>query len=439
MKKYIILVACYCNFVCAKSDDIVYTDEYEHMLFNEWIKDGLKKAGFDTKLCFYGDSHLTGTFVNQSNPDDLDSQSCSHQGNIYIEYQNRTNEFGYGFEIRTKQTSGIIKQGGAIFNSSYVFVEADRVGQVRLGYTNTVADNFIIGGHSLFKGYEGPGSCNFGAFYNQSAGAIISTGCQADDDKAAKIAWYSPIIKGFSAGISFTPNGKYANTFRKKHSDANCDNDGCWDFAHTSAYSKNVLALAGKYEYGSQKSFNAALSICGWFGKGESGVDNFAVRNIRSYGIGGNIGYKDFKIAVGYIDNGKSLLPKSYAIGEAAAFDENRNYSINDPDVGIKQGANAGKVYTYGMSYDFGRLVTYAGYFRSVVKFSSGKSERSVADIITAGAEYNFTRALSSYIEYNNIITGTCDRARGYKKACDLSYSCKNRANMVMIGTKIKF
>jgi predicted porin len=118
-------------------------------------------------------------------------------------------------------------------------------------------------------------------------------------------------------------------------------------------------------------------------------------------------------------------------------FDEDRDYSIADPDVGLKPRADAGKIYSAGIAYTFGKLEVSAGYFKSLVKFSD--NEKSQADIISLAAEYKFDKALRLYFEYDNISTDTCARAQAYKKACDLSPTGKNKANIFMVGSKINF
>jgi predicted porin len=414
---------CYCGGLLAATSDFIENYD-EDIVLNEWIAEQLREAGYDANLSFCGDANFTTTYINQSLSSKKDSTAASYQGNIDLRFLKKCDSFGCGFEIGTKQKSSMVKPGSAVVNTSYVFLDTGKFGEFRAGFTNTAADLFTIGGDKLLVAYEGPGSSNFGFFYEQSAGTILLTGCTVDDNKAEKIVWYSPTLKGFSLGASFTFNGSRINPFKTLHG---------------SAYSKNVITIAGKYEYGSANDFNATASIGGWLGQGESGIQGVKVRNICAYQIGAIIGYKNFKIAVGFVDNGGSLLPSSCAAGEALPFDANQDYDVHDPRIGVKPGADAGKLYTYGMSYKFNKLTVCAGYYRSVVKFSQEKKERAVADIITLGAEYQFTKALSTYAEYDNIITSTCDRARTFKKACKLSSAGPNRANMLLIGVKFRF
>lgn len=435
----IYIVTCHSVYLSASDDLMNANNQYDDLLFNEMVMEKLHDAGYSGNFSFCGDGDVTATMIHQKEQGDRDSETISYRGSVYLKYLNILNKFAYGFEARTGQKSGIMKNGNAIFETLYMFLRSDYWGEWQVGFTNTAADKMCIDGAKILVAYEGPGSGDFGAFFNPSAGAITDTGCCVDDGKAIKIAWYSPIVKGFSMGASFTFNGKRTNPFKSKSTNIDCNDDGCWDFSHTSAYSKNVLTIAGKYEYGSQNDFNAKISAVGWFGQGKSGIDGIKVHGIRAYQIGFILGYRKFKVALGFTDNEKSLMPINFAEEESGPFDINRRYHIHDNDVGVKTGADMGKIYTIGAAYTFNKLTVSAGCFRSVTKFASGNNEKAVADIITLGTEYIFSKSLSIYAEYDNIITGTCDRARAYKQACGQSYTGSNRANMIIIGTKFKF
>ncbi|MDR1561436.1 MAG: porin, partial [Holosporaceae bacterium] len=252
-----------------------------------------------------------------------------------------------------------------------------------------------------------------------------------------KITWLSPLISGFSAGLSFTLDSRDSNLFKTKHDklDNFTEKD---DFAHSSAYSQNIVTGGIAYEFGAPDCFNAKISVSGWLGKGKSCCSDVEVQNVRAYNLGLILGYADFKASFGYTDNGKSLLAKKYATQDVSyTFDPSENYNINEASVGLKEEADSGKIYSIGMAYIFDKLSISAGYFRSVVKFSG--HEKATADIISIAAEYKFDKVFSSYIEYDNIQTNTCDRARAYGSASHQSTIGKNRANAVMIGAKFNF
>lgn len=427
------LVFCYSSAIFAESNDEVK--------LGQKLDEFLRNAGIETDLSVDGKGNMTAAFINQNEQTDFENGTFSYEGDVNLHYLKMASNFGYGVECCVKTRSGIIKQGQAIVDSLYGFIETDSLGKLNIGYTGTAADAFTIGGNSVFVAYGGPDSGNLPVFYNQSAGTIIGTGCHVDDGKAAKIAWFSPTVKGFSLAMSYTFDSKRAAPFKTRHCSENCNSDenACWDYAHTSGFSRRIFTIAGKYEYGSDDDFNATFSAGGWFGKGKSGTIEGGVHDVRAYQIGTILGYKDWKMAFGFIDCGRSIVDKYQATSEADPFNKNVEYNIHDPKVGLMHGADAGKIYTYGISYKMDRLTLSAGYFRSVVNFSDKKSERAIANITTVGAEYKVNNVLSVYAEYDNIITKTCDRARAYAKACEQGYTGANRSNMFIFGSKIYF
>ncbi|MDR3156002.1 MAG: porin [Holosporaceae bacterium] len=414
--------------------------EEEVNFLNEIMSEKLRKAGIDTNFSFSGNSNMTVCLINQAAVGNKMPETFSYKGNIYLRYDNKTSDLGFGLEIGTKQKSGLMKQGNPICDSSFLYFESDSIGKIKIGYTNTAADAFCIKGDSVYVGYQGPGSGDLGAFYNVSAGALVDSDFFANDANALKIAWISPTISGMSLGVSFTPDSKSANLFRTRKSLSGLTIDDGWDFAHTTAFSKNVVTAGIAYEYGIPDDFNMKVSVAGWLGKGESSKNfsSISVNNVKAYNVGLVLGYKNFKMAAGFLDGGQSLLAKRFATEEdATPFDPEAVYDIHNLAIGIKEGADAGKVYSVGLAYKFGKWTLSGGYFRSSTKFSH--SEKATAEVVTVAVSYVFNKVMSVYFEYDDIKTQTCDRAMKYKKACNLNCNPDNRASVFMIGTCINF
>ncbi|MDR2157925.1 MAG: porin [Holosporaceae bacterium] len=424
----------------AATRDFERSDEVNRRLpLNELINDELTKYDVDATLRLCGRLHFTTIFINQDRKTDrIDAAVTSLKGDIYFKYLGKRDEYGYGFEMAIKANSGVIKQGNAVVRASFIFLESDKMGTLRLGYTNTAADLFSICGDKCLVGYLGAGSGDLGAFYDKSAGSIVDTGFPQDDSRAAKIVWISPIISGISAGLSFTLDSRDANLFRTRRHGMLHIHEKANFFGLGAAYSKNLISGGIAYEFGAPDGLNAKISGAVWLGKGKSGFgDDIKARNVRAHNIGAIVGYKKFKLSAGYTDNGKSLLAEKQAISEIAAFDDSRNYDLADPDVGLQSGADAGKIYSLGISYSFDKLGVSAGYFKSIVKFSP--REKSKADVISLAAEYKFDQNLRIYLEYDHIATNSCDMARAYGKACNLTTMGKIKAYLFMIGSKINF
>jgi predicted porin len=406
---------------------------------NDLIADELEKSAMDMRITLDVAQHFTVLFIDQEqkNVDD-DAATVSLQGDITLRYLDKCDAYGYGVEVGLITNSGIIKQGNPIVKTSFVFLESDKVGTIKLGYASTAADSFCICGDKFLVGYGGTGSGNLGIFYNKSAGSLVDTEFFADDSMAAKVVWLSPVVSGFSAGLSFTPDSRDVGLFQTRHN--YCSNiDEKADFSGMClAHSKNIITGGISYEFGDPDDFSAKISAAAWMGKGKSDLDdNINVHNIRAYNVGMTMCCGDLKVSCGYTDNGKSMLPLKYATQDTVAFDSSKDYQLTDPCVGLKSGANAGKIYSLGMAYSFNKLEVSVGYFRSVVKFSD--SERAKAHIISLAVEYKFNGNLSLYVEYDNLATNSCDRAQIYGKACQGSETGRNRASVFMIGSKFNF
>jgi predicted porin len=420
LKKSSILMLYLCVFSISAAKEYKCKSEYGDTLLGEIIADHLDDS--DTDLCLCGILHFTSLFACQSEKTNKDEMGALLHGDVNLKCTRRCVGYGVGAEVGIKANSGLVKHGTATVDSSFLFLETDKIGQIKMGYTTTAAHYISISGDKYLIGYQTAGSGDFDAFYNRSAGSIMDAGFTFDDRQSAKIVWLSPIVSGFSAGLSFTPNSKYSNLFKS---------------SRCTPTSRNVITGALSYESGIPDEFNYAVSICGWMGKGKSHYANIDVHNVRAYQIGAAIGYADFKMSIGYTDNGKSFLLKKYATLDSGTFDSSENYNINDQRVGIKNGADSGKIYSVGISYGVNKVEMSAGYLWSVAKFSD--TEKVKANIVLLAIEYKFNRRFCLYVEYNNIRTDTCDRARICGKACDQDTIGKNKANIIMLGGRFSF
>ncbi|MDR2106989.1 MAG: porin [Holosporaceae bacterium] len=416
------------------------TDRLAHEILADWWKSEICESD---NLSFRGKLDFTTLFMRQKIKKENDEAVASLQGSLDFKYvAAKCDRSSFGAEIGVKTHSGVIKQKSPILRISCLFFESPCIGKIRLGYVNTSADEFCIYGDKFLVGYGGAGSGNLGIFYNESAGSLVDTGFPFDDRKALKISFLSPKIAGFSAGLSFTPDSRNATLFKTYHKRPHDDeiNIERANFpGMRTAFSKNVLTGGAAYEFGDAEAWNVKISASLWIGKGKSGIsDDKEVHNVRAFNLGAAVVCnKDFKFSFGYTDGGKSLRPRKYAVADIKVFDENKEYRFAFPEVGVKPGVDVGKIFSFGAAYAVSdKFTVSAGYFRSEVKFSF--DEKSVADIVTLAAEYTVNRTASLYIEYNNIGTDTCARAQAYGRACGLSVTGKNQANMLMIGTKIR-
>ncbi|MDR2794940.1 MAG: porin, partial [Holosporaceae bacterium] len=349
MKKIMFLLLFSAINICAAT-----AAEDDEKLLNEIVADKLKENGIDCPFSFRGTLNFTSLFVNQDINGNNKDNVFALEGDIFLKYLNKCDQCNYGVEVGMKANSGIMKQGTAIVRTAHLFAESEKIGALKLGFTPTAADSMTINGGSVLVGYGGAASRNLSVFYNESAGSFVDLCFLFDDNKAAKVVYTTPKFSGFSFGISFTPDSRSANPFRTLHPRPRNPEINL-ELANfpgmRSAYSKNIVTGGVAYEFGDPKAFNLKFALCGWLGQGRTTVPNIEIHNIRAYNIGTVIGYKDFKLAFGYADNGKSLRSKRYATDDIDVFDETVNYDFSNPAVGLKPGANAGKIYSAGASY----------------------------------------------------------------------------------------
>ncbi|MDR1375559.1 MAG: porin [Holosporaceae bacterium] len=439
MKTIVFLALLLSMKICEATDAGEANIKDEGKLLNEMVNDKLKEEGIDCPLSFRGTLNFSTLFVSQDVKNNNDSCLFALEGDIFLKNLNECDQYNLGFEIGVKASSGIMKQGSPIVRTAYVFAESPKIGILKVGFTPTMADSMTINGGSVLVGYGGAASQNLSLFYNESAGSFVDQCFPFDDGKAAKIAYLSSSLAGFTLGVSFTPDSRSANPFKTMHpkprnpeiSEEKANFPGM-----RTAYSKNIVTGGVAYEFGDSEAFNGKIALCGWAGKGKTSVTGMEVDKIRAYNVGAVLGYKSLKLALGYSDNCKSLRSKRYATADISNFDEDRDYHFTDSEVGLKPGADAGKTYSAGVSYAINdRLTASAGYFRSEVKFSS--NEKSTADVFSLAVEYVLHRSASLYAEYDKIKSNSCARAQAYGKACGISSTGKNQGNMFIIGAKI--
>ena len=398
----------------------------ENEYLNEFADKFLYPSDIDHNLCFCGNLNFNSVFVDQKIKFDEPQENLTALGNLNLKYLGSNDGMGYGFELNTKISSGKIKKGRPIIDSSFIFLEMDKIGKIQLGFTESAASRFCINGGDVLVGYKSFGSNNLSSFYNHSTGSIIGTENPINDKNSAKVLWISPTIKGFTIGASYSISEKN-NSFIKSENKTvrngkkyyNCS-DSRWNFYGASPYSKNTFTIGTSYEHGSLDDVFYKFSVSGWIGKGKTDKENFSVNDVKAIHIGAMFGYKNLKISSGFTNNGKSLI----------ASPKNQNFNFS---------RRAGKQYSLGVSYAISKkLEISVGTLYSAVKFS--EKEKSTAKILSFASEYSIKGNIKVYTEYDRIRTKSCDAALQLARVTEtLPEVSNNRANIFMIGMKIEF
>ena len=391
-------------------------------LLGEFTREQCQDVPLLEDLIVSGELKLAFVTSNQYLSNEVDVSSVSLDGDVNIDYKKVVDGIGFGFRIGTKARSGMIKGGSAIIDSSYVFADTDNLGQIRFGYSKSAGSMFSVSYADVLTGYNLVDSGNASAFYAQTSGSIIGTGFDKDDSKALKVVWLSPTIKGWSIGFSYAPNSRDGHLFKEKRNKIEKDYSPAQNFADYQSYIKDSFTGGISYEYGDPNAFNMKIALAGWTAKGRTDAVT-KLRDVKGYNIGAILGYAKYKFALGFTDNMDSMIPKDLVDPAAQKF-------------GMCPGANDGKLYNIGVGYFGEKWEMSAGHFHAVKKWSG--NERSNSNITTVAVQYNVDKMFSTYVEYNNIRTKTCDRIRKSEEHSDGQSYGNNRANLFIVGAKIK-
>lgn len=421
----------FCGIVVAEPQKKV---EEEVPLIHEFINDGIEKIFGTTNLTTKGNIDVGVVLGHESNKN-LDPY-ISVLGDAFITYKNSKHKIGYEAEVGLKIKSGVMKNGGAIVDTANIRILHDYLGVLKFGYTESAAYLFNSASRSILAGYKSFECSSKGLerFYNLPKDSI-SNGAPGYDNKAAKIVWLSPTYKGFSAGLSYAPNNRFQNPFKVAHIKEDVEVNAKTNFNSSTDYYRNLTTAALAYEYGLPDSFHCRLVGEYWHGNVSSGAKSRNIHDLNAYNLGIDIGYGKFNTSFNYTDNGKSGLAREFANDENFTFEENKSYAITDDAIGIRPGADAGKVYRMVAGYSFGKVKTSLGYLKSKVKFSDSDSIKH--DVITVAAEYTFNRAVGAYVEYDHMATKIGDRARAYEKSVYGTDYKNDHANIFILGLKI--
>ena len=413
-------------FAQANAKDVNVETE-DTKLFGDFVKDQTDGIPLLDGLTISGEMKFGFVTSNQRRSTDVDIPSAFLDGDVDINYKKVVDGIAWGFKIGTKARSGLLKQGSAIVDSSYLFADTGKLGEFRIGYSKSAGAMFSLSSADAMTGYNLVDSGQASCFFAQTSGTILGTGFDKDDGKALKFVWVSPTLKGWTLGFSYAPNSRDGHLFKEKRNKIEKDWSLYQNFADKSGYTKDSFTAGISYEYGDPEAFNAKVAVAGWLAQGRS--DNSDPRNVQGYNAGAILGYGKYKLALGYTDNINSMIPKELSNTKTDALGN---------IVGMGPGANNGKVYNIGLGYFGDKWEMSAGYFQAEKKWSH--DDKATAKIATVAVQYNVDKVLSTFVEYNNIRTETRDRimnSERYVEGADAVIYDNNRANLFIVGAKI--
>lgn len=260
---------------------------------------------------------------------------------------------------------------------------------------------------------------------NRSAGTIGgSNDMVGSTGYATKIAWYTPKVYGLQIGFAYTPNTARTGSDKKNNAFSNNEKvpgsqAGIYPYKKARPWGTKNLSIAALYEK-AWKDFSMKLSAAfvtdtaHYRDAGNYEEGKFKVRGAKSYQLGAIFGYKDFSWGIGYLNNGKSYIPKG-----AISIDKKVN-ALKDTDKG-----NAGRAWNTAVSYTMGAYKLSAGY--QGTKRKTDAQYKATSDIFGIGLDFKALQGLNFYGEVDSVKMKTNDKAIEISRGLDSKVSKTSR------------
>ncbi|MDR1391086.1 MAG: porin [Holosporales bacterium] len=318
-----------------------------------------------------------------------------------------------------------------------------RFGIIQVGNVKGPDGKSIYSGQQLIGGTTGvDGTVPHDMDY---AAGVISPICMVGySSKATKIVYYSPIIHGFQFGIGITPDTKHHGHNDKSRgtgSSSNGNDDGVFikgDADKQKPSGRNNVAMSISHFHDFESKFSTKLAAVLLFEdtrKVKIDDKDVELNNAKAYHLSGTVGYNDkIFVGVGFIDNGKSRIPK-----ETVYDYENVRYGNF---MSTKDG-NAGHAWNVGIRYNLDDKWSFSSVLHKVQrKVSAG--ERTKGDMLTFAIDYKVCDGFMLFAEFDHIKTKSCKSAceqynSVFKDAKDKNAIAKQRCQLFVIGAKVSF
>lgn len=352
------------------------------------------------------------------------------------------------------------ERGNTGVDKMYIYTERDNVGTFQAGNVRGADALFIYDGQRLMGGLCGAdGSYPYDLDY--ATGVISPCYVIGFSNKATKVSYFTPTVRGFQAGVSVTPDTKHIGTTAKdsgsgdtaQGNDAGLFVKGDQDKERPSGRNSIAFGLGHTWDFnnGWKSAFGAVYVMedsrpvetncyVGDVIAEKAAVPGSApevrkikIRNARAFHLSGTVTYKDWSIAAGYINNGKSRLP----VDEAYTADGGA--SVIPGGFLVAKGGDAGSAWNIGTKYVFGQWTFASVFHRTARNVTSDQSAKGV--IVSFSAEYQVCPGFKVFGEVDNIVTHTCDYACAvYNLVHEKKEAIKKqRAFFVAVGAKVTF
>lgn len=353
---------------------------------------GQAMAAEKPKLSMSGNVKFEAQFVDEDDTAGLNRGYGFSTDDAEIVFRASTtadNGLEYGAKIEFTFEEGDDSDGDRGRTDEAMMYLEGNWGLLQLGNEDGVEDAMRLGGWSVIGG---TGGHDGETFFANNASALISTAQEGDTSDATKITYYTPLISGFRAGVSFTPDGGHEYDNGETDDDGDLENNIAFGVEYKGDFDQVGVHVAGRY-------------VTSEFESNDEGGTDAEKEEISSFGVGANVTYAGFAFGVGYVDNDDSGITKT-------------NKAL---------GIDAGSWVDVGASYSTGPYKVGIAYFHS--EETVAQNQEAEADIFSVTADWNVAPGLDVYGEY--VYADLDDGTTGT--------SNDNEASAFIVGTKISF
>ena len=316
---------------------------------------GTVGTGDNLEVSLFGEVRFQINHVDQDETDGRGRGFRFHtdEAELGIEARNTAdNGLLYGVEIVLNVNTDDVTNGDKVF----AFIDNDNFGRIQLGDNDNAADSLFVDGADVIAargGYDGEVSDVF-----DFGGTWLGVGTDVGGGKATKVVYFTPIIGGFRAGVSYTPDsGAQGASF------AHRDDDG--DFENTFDIAANWV---GEFD-----NVEIVVAAFGEFGEAENNTSSnpntvggsASPGDAETYGVGATVSVGGFSVGAGYVTYGDAGVSAS----EQAA------------------GADAGEWWDVGVAYRQGPWGVSVGYYEATISNVSGVADTKNT-VLTFDADY---------------------------------------------------
>lgn len=310
-------------------------------------------------------------------------------------------------------------------DKAYLYLDYSKFAKILLGNTKGPDSTFDVGGQSLIGGAGGiNGSILSNIDY--ATGVFIPRAVVGNSNKASKIFISTREFGGFKFGISFTPdtslhghnvrdknngdssNGNNAGCFRKGK-DENERPSGTSNLALGVRYEKNItpdltVRASAAFVTESTRKFKTTVFEVKKLDANKDGkfFDNpvyadseineeasseykpgskeIELNNAKSFQCSVGVTYKNLTIAGGYLNSGKSRLPKE------SAYKSDAGKTVLIPAFMCDEHGNAGRAWNMGARYDWNKWAFACVYHNTTRQIT--KNEHTKGHIFSFTVDY---------------------------------------------------